>query len=407
MWTRRRARDHHDVAARPRAHRRAARASSSIHAPNACVRQTRSISAGSVSATVWPRDAMPALFTRMSTAPKSASTPRDHRLARGAVVDRRRVRDRAPAERLDLGDGLGRGVVVLAVVDRDVGAVGGEAERDRLADPAAAAGHQRDPPGQLADAALLLTSRRSYSSVNTGGRFSANACIASVEVAGEARQHLRAVLEVDAGLQAADLELAPHDLLGHAHAERAVADDELGGLERRRRRPAPSATTRVTSPMRSASAASMRRPVSSSSNARDAPTSRGSIHDTPMSQPDRPTRTNATLKRAVGGRDAHVAREREREPATRRRAVDRGDDRLRHRAHLRHEARDHLLHGHARPAPGRARAADGGDAPSVRSSPAQNPRPGAGEHDHPARAVVGELVERVVQPARRARSSSR
>ena len=65
-----------------------------------------------------------------------------------------------------------------------------------------------------------------------GGRFSANAAIASVEVTGEARQHLRAVLEVDAGLQAADLELAPHDLLGHAHAERAVADDQLRGLER-------------------------------------------------------------------------------------------------------------------------------------------------------------------------------
>ena len=57
-----------------------------------------------------------------------------------------------------------------------------------------------------------------------------------VQVAGEARQHLRAVLEVDAGLQAADLELAPHDLLRHAHAERAVADDQLGRLERGRRR---------------------------------------------------------------------------------------------------------------------------------------------------------------------------
>ena len=62
---------------------------------------------------------------------------------------------------------------------------------------------------------------------------------------------------------------------------------------------APSGTTLVTSPMRSASAASMSRPVSSSSNARDAPTRRGSIHDTPMSQPDSPTRMNATLKRAL------------------------------------------------------------------------------------------------------------
>src|SRR4051794_19837504 len=50
------------------------------------------------------------------------------------------------------------------------------------------------------------------------------------EVAREARQDLRAVLEVDARLEAPDLELAPHDLLGHADSERAVADDELGGF---------------------------------------------------------------------------------------------------------------------------------------------------------------------------------
>src|SRR4051812_32786443 len=46
------------------------------------------------------------------------------------------------------------------------------------------------------------------------------------QVAREARENLRAVLEVDARLQAADLELAPHDFLGHAHTERAVGDDE-------------------------------------------------------------------------------------------------------------------------------------------------------------------------------------
>src|SRR3954471_19013670 len=50
------------------------------------------------------------------------------------------------------------------------------------------------------------------------------------EIAGEARQHLGAVLEIDAGLEAADLELAPHDFLRHPDAERAVPDDELGGL---------------------------------------------------------------------------------------------------------------------------------------------------------------------------------
>src|SRR5690242_21915778 len=51
-------------------------------------------------------------------------------------------------------------------------------------------------------------------------------------VTGEARQDLRPVLEVDAGLERPDLELAPHHFLRHPHAERTVAHDELGGLER-------------------------------------------------------------------------------------------------------------------------------------------------------------------------------
>ena len=62
---------------------------------------------------------------------------------------------------------------------------------------------------------------------------------------------------------------------------------------------ASSAATDVTSPMRCASVASTKRPVSSSSNARDAPMSRGQEPARPMSHPDRPTLTNATLKRAL------------------------------------------------------------------------------------------------------------
>ena len=168
---RRRARDHHDVAARPRAHRRQHELRARPRRRTRACATTRSISAGSVSATVWPRDAMPALFTRMSTAPKSASTARDHRLARARR--RRPTRAYATARRpscLDLGDGLGRGRVVLAVVDRDVGAVGGEAERDRLADPAAAAGHQRDPSGQLTALAAIAAPRRSRLLVGERGR---------------------------------------------------------------------------------------------------------------------------------------------------------------------------------------------------------------------------------------------
>ena len=43
-------------------------------APKACVRTTRSNSAGSVFFTVLPRLAMPALLIRMSTKPKSLTT---------------------------------------------------------------------------------------------------------------------------------------------------------------------------------------------------------------------------------------------------------------------------------------------------------------------------------------------
>src|SRR4051794_39231786 len=46
------------------------------------------------------------------------------------------------------------------------------------------------------------------------------------QITGEARKHLRAILEIDARLQAPDLELTPHDFLGHANTERAVADDQ-------------------------------------------------------------------------------------------------------------------------------------------------------------------------------------
>ena len=43
-------------------------------APKAWMATTRSTSAGSVSTTVWPRLAMPAECTRVSTGPKSSST---------------------------------------------------------------------------------------------------------------------------------------------------------------------------------------------------------------------------------------------------------------------------------------------------------------------------------------------
>jgi hypothetical protein len=66
-----------------------------------------------------------------------------HRRARVRIVDRRRVRRTAAPERLDVGDRRGRGAFVAAVIDRDVGTVGGQCERDGPSDPPPTAGDQR------------------------------------------------------------------------------------------------------------------------------------------------------------------------------------------------------------------------------------------------------------------------
>jgi hypothetical protein len=60
-----------------------------------------------------------------------------------------------------------------------------------------------------------------------------------------------------------------------------------------------SGTTRDTSPVRSARAASMKSPVRSSSDAIDAPTSRGSKYETPTSHAERPRRMKAAFMRAL------------------------------------------------------------------------------------------------------------
>ena len=73
----------------------------------------------------------------------------------------------------------------------------------------------------------------------------------------------------------------------------------LGSDIRYAARSASSSTTSATSPIRSASSASTRRPVSMSSCDREAPTSRGSNQLTAMSQFDTPMFTNATRKTAL------------------------------------------------------------------------------------------------------------
>ena len=103
------------------------------------------------------------------------------------------------------------------------------------------------------------------------------------------------------------------------------------------------------------------RPVSMSSCARAAPMSRGSSQLVPMSQAERPMRMNAALNFAGLGGDADVGAEHERESAAGRRAVHRGDDRLRQRPQVRDERGDVLLHGESRL--GRAEALGVGRAP--------------------------------------------
>src|SRR6185437_904347 len=51
-------------------------------------------------------------------------------------------------------------------------------------------------------------------------------------VPGVAREQLRAVLEVDGGLEAPRFQVAPHHFLRHPDAEGAVGPDEHGRLER-------------------------------------------------------------------------------------------------------------------------------------------------------------------------------
>ena len=97
--------------------------------------------------------------------------------------------------------------------------------------------------------------------------------------------------------------------------------------------------------MRSASSASMMRPVSISSQAREAPISRGSSQLTPMSHPEMPSRTKATLKRADAAGDADVAGQGQGEAPPRRRPVDGGNHGLGQRAQPRDERGDVGLRG--------------------------------------------------------------
>ena len=99
---RRDARDEHHVAARPRRASPAARGGSGTWGPKAWTRTTRSSSSGSVSATLCPRLAMPALCTSRSTGPSSACDRGHHapRSPRSRRPTPRRPRARRPRARI-------------------------------------------------------------------------------------------------------------------------------------------------------------------------------------------------------------------------------------------------------------------------------------------------------------------
>ena len=178
----------------------------------------------------------------------------------------------------------------------------------------------------------------------------------------------------------------PHGLLA------AISSAMASAVSRR----ASSSTTVDTRPSSSALAASMMRPVSISSQARDAPIRRGSSQLTPMSQPDRPMRTKATLNLALRGRDADVAAEGEGEPAAGGRAVHRGDHRLREAPQPRDQRGDVLLRRHAGLHPTQALAARWG-AVAGEVEPGAEPAAGAGEDDRSARPVAAGVVQRLVE----------
>ena len=108
---------------------------------------SRCSSAGSVSATVFPRLATPALWTMMSTKPNAASAASASASAPSSSAERRPHGQRAAARGLDRRHGLRGGRLVAAVVDHDRGARGGEFLGDPPADAAAGSGNDGHTAG--------------------------------------------------------------------------------------------------------------------------------------------------------------------------------------------------------------------------------------------------------------------
>ena len=109
---------------------------------------SRCSSAGSVSTTVFPRLATPALWTMMSTKPNAASAASASASAPSRSDERRPHGQRAAARGLDRRHGLRGGRLVAAVVDHDRGAGGGQLLGDPAADAPAGSGNDGHTAGK-------------------------------------------------------------------------------------------------------------------------------------------------------------------------------------------------------------------------------------------------------------------
>ena len=126
-----------------------------LNTPTTLVSSTSATSSSSIAAS-WLSRMMPALLTRMSMRPAAFDNPFDGGRAgcRVAHVDlfRRDVRPPRIARGHDFRGGGG----IVAIEERDVGALGGEQLDDRPADAAAAAGHDRHLPARPESEVIVM-----------------------------------------------------------------------------------------------------------------------------------------------------------------------------------------------------------------------------------------------------------
>ena len=172
------------------------------------------------------------------------------------------------------------------------------------------------------------------------------------------------------------VDVRPQPELGHVHAVLVVLRDQRGEVHRGVEQLGAASSSRLRKPMRSASSAWNRRPVSMSSAAIVGPDdARQQVARADVARRQADLDEVRREERVVAG-DPQVAREREREPAADRGAVHRRDHRLRAPRGSRASARRGAPVPSARVRPGRGRGRSAcSSSPPAMLAPAQKPRP--------------------------------